>query len=84
MICGVWSFAVVSLVQCITPFQPGQRKVGNLLSLVKVVVIESLEHKIIILNNSSWASCASMDRILVRMNEKVSTAFVIYKFTAGI
>ena len=44
-----------------------------MLSCVRVVECESLKLKFIILNNSSWASCASLDRILVRLNENIKT-----------
>ena len=40
-------------------------------SCVRVIECESLKLKFIILNNSSWASCASLDRILVRVNENI-------------
>ena len=42
-----------------------------MLSCVRVIECESLKLKFIILNNSSWASCASLDRILVRVNENI-------------
>ena len=42
-----------------------------MLLYVRVVECENLKLKFIILNNSSWASCASVDRISVRMNENI-------------
>ena len=42
-----------------------------MLSCVRVIECESLELKFIILNNSLWASCASLDRILKRVNENI-------------
>ena len=48
-----------------------------MLSCVRVIECESLKLKFIILNNSSWASCASLDRILVRVNEN-SKRLVLY------
>ena len=42
-----------------------------MLSCVRVIECESLELKFIILNNSSWASCASLDRIFMRVNENI-------------
>ena len=42
-----------------------------MLLYVRVVECENLKLKFIILNNSSWASCASVDRISVRINENI-------------
>ena len=42
-----------------------------MLLYVRVVECENLKLKFIILNNSSWASCASVDRILMRVNENI-------------
>ena len=42
-----------------------------MLSCVRVIECESLKLKFIILNNSSWASCASLDRIFMRVNENI-------------
>ena len=42
-----------------------------MLLYVRVVKCENLKLEFIILNNSSWASCASVDRISVRMNENI-------------
>ena len=42
-----------------------------MLSCVRVIECESFELKFITLNNSSWASCASLDRIFMRVNENI-------------
>ena len=52
----------------------------NLLSCVRVVECENLKLKFIILNNSSWASCASLDRILVRVNENIKKLVLHLRF----
>ena len=64
-----------------------------MLLYVRVVECENLKLKFIILNNSSWASCASVDRISVRMNENIKRLVLqlyfinllhrIWKFTAS-
>ena len=51
-----------------------------MLSCVRVVECESLKLKFIILNNSSWASCASVDRICVRMNENIKRLVLHFRF----
>ena len=63
-----------------------------MLLYVRVVECENLKLKFIILNNSSWASCASVDRISVRMIENIKRLVLqlrfinllhrIWKFTA--
>ena len=64
-----------------------------MLFYVRVIECENLKLKFIILNNSSWASCASVDRISVRMNENIKRLVLhlhlinllhrIWKFTAS-
>ena len=64
-----------------------------MLLYVRVVECENLKLKFIILNNSSWASCASVDRISVRINENIKRLVLhlhfinllhrIWKFTAS-
>ena len=51
-----------------------------MLSCVRVVECENLKLKFIILNNSSWASCASVDRISVRMNENIKRLVLHLRF----
>ena len=51
-----------------------------MLSCVRTVVCESLKLKFIILNNSSWASCASVDRIFVRMNGNIKRLVLHFRF----
>ena len=41
---------------------------------------ESLKLKFIILNNSSWASCASVDRIFVGMNGNIKRLVLHFRF----
>ena len=51
-----------------------------MLSCVRVVKCENLKLKFIILNNSSWASCASVDRISVRMNGNIKRLVLHFRF----
>ena len=51
-----------------------------MLSCVRVVECESLKLKFIILNISSWASCASVHRIFVRMNGNIKSLVLHFRF----
>ena len=51
-----------------------------MLSCVRVIECESLKLKFIILNNSSWASCASVDRMFVRMNGNIKRLVLHFRF----
>ena len=51
-----------------------------MLSCVRVVECESLKLKFIILNNSLWASCVSVDRISVRMNGNIKRLVLHFRF----
>ena len=51
-----------------------------MLSCVRVVECESLKLKFNVLNNSSLASCASVDRIFVRMIGNIKRLVLHFRF----